>query len=208
MRKRSAREPPTAGVDVAVEDQHDVQVTLLGEVARTYLDLRGFQRQIVVTRANLAAQEETVRLTRARFTAGISNELDLARAEALATATESDIPLLQARVRADMHALSVLLGEEPGPLARELEGLTDLPTLPDDGRDRTAGRPPAAASRRAARRARARARDRGTGRRPRRCTRGSALGGSIGQQSSSFSSLFERPEQCVVGGGGDDRAAS
>jgi NodT family efflux transporter outer membrane factor (OMF) lipoprotein len=190
MRER-AIEAADANVDVTIEDQRDVQITLLGEVARTYLDLRGFQRQIVVTRANLEAQEETVRLTRARFDAGISNDLDLARAEALATATGADIPLLQARVRADMHALSVLLGEEPGPLARELEGLTDLPTLPTTivtglPADLLRRRPDVRRAERELARATAE-----TGQATAALYPSFALVGSIGQQSSSFSSLFD-----------------
>jgi outer membrane protein TolC len=37
-------EAAQAGVDTAVEDRRAVLVTLLGDVAKNYIDLRGFQR--------------------------------------------------------------------------------------------------------------------------------------------------------------------
>jgi NodT family efflux transporter outer membrane factor (OMF) lipoprotein len=129
-RRERALEAADAEVDAAVENVHDAQVTLLGEVARNYVEIRGLQRQIALTQQNLTAQQDTAQLTQVRLGAGLSTELDLARAQALAASTQADIPALEGRVRAAMHALSVLLGEAPGNLARELESATDLPAPP------------------------------------------------------------------------------
>jgi outer membrane protein, multidrug efflux system len=200
MRER-ALEAADANIDVQVENSRDVQVTLLGEVARNYLDMRGFQRQIVLTRQNLSAQEDTAQLTRVRFGAGLSTDLDVARAEALASSTAADVPLLEARVRADMHALSVLLGEEPGQLARELETLTDLPTLP---KTIAAGMPADLLRRRPdvrrAERELARATAE-TGQANAALYPTFALTGSIGQQSNNFASLFDAESNAWSVGG-------
>ncbi len=126
-----ALEAADADVDAAVENVHDAQVSLLGEVARNYVQVRGLQRQIALTQQNLTAQQDTAHLTQVRFGAGLSTDLDVARAQALAASTQADIPALEGRVRQLMHALSVLLGEAPGPLARELEAPTELPTPPE-----------------------------------------------------------------------------
>jgi outer membrane protein TolC len=56
------REVEAANADIAaaVEDQRDVLVTLLGDVARSYVELRGFQRQVAIAQENLRAQRETL----------------------------------------------------------------------------------------------------------------------------------------------------
>ncbi len=47
---RRSVEAADATIEATVEDRRDVLVTLLGEVARNYIDLRGFQRQLAVAR--------------------------------------------------------------------------------------------------------------------------------------------------------------
>jgi NodT family efflux transporter outer membrane factor (OMF) lipoprotein len=120
-RRDRAVEAADAAVDAAIESRRDALVTLLGEVARNYVELRGVQRQIALTRQNLASQRETAELTRIRSGAGLAGELDVARSEAQAATTASQIPALETRVRAAIHRLGVLLGTTPGALARELE---------------------------------------------------------------------------------------
>src|SRR5262245_38493998 len=61
-RVRRSVEAADATVEATVEDRRDVLVTLLGEVARNYIDLRGFQRQLGVARDNLKRQADPVDL--------------------------------------------------------------------------------------------------------------------------------------------------
>ena len=117
---RRSVEAANADIQASVEDRRDVIVTLLGDVARNYIELRGRQRQLAITRANLVSQQETLDLTRARFNAGLVGELDVARAQALVATTSSQVPALEALVRQSIHRLGVLLGSEPSALASEL----------------------------------------------------------------------------------------
>jgi outer membrane protein, multidrug efflux system len=55
-----------ANVHAEEEDRHDVLVVLLGEVARSYADLRGFQLRLDIAEKNIQTQEDTVHLTQAR----------------------------------------------------------------------------------------------------------------------------------------------
>jgi outer membrane protein TolC len=71
------RRPPigrsrNADISSAQEDIRDVLVTLTSEVALNYLDLRGFQRQIVIAQQNLATQLDTAGLVQRRREAGSS----------------------------------------------------------------------------------------------------------------------------------------
>lgn len=113
-----------------VENRRDVLVTLLSEVARNYIELRSFQRQVAIARANLEAQQETLDLTRIRFDAGLVSDLDVARAEAQVQTTASQIPTFETSIQQSIHLLSVLLGQEPNALLAELRPEKPIPPTP------------------------------------------------------------------------------
>jgi len=123
-------EAAQAGVDAAVEDRRAVLVTLLGDVAKNYIDLRGLQRRLAVAQANLRAQQETARLTKIRFDAGLANDLDAAQAEGLAQQTAAQIPALESALKQTAYRLDLLLGRQPGALATELTLDAPIPALP------------------------------------------------------------------------------
>jgi multidrug efflux system outer membrane protein len=129
---RRAVEAANADIAAAVEDQRDVLVTLLAEVARNYVDLRGFQRQIAVARENLQAQQQTLELTRNRLRGGVSTELDVAQAQAQVATTASQIPTLEAGARQAIHRLGVLAGAHPMTLAAELSPPKAIPQPPPE----------------------------------------------------------------------------
>jgi multidrug efflux system outer membrane protein len=120
-------EAAESDIQVAVEDQRDVLVTLAGEVAFNYIELRSFQQEIVITQNNLEAQQRTATLTRKRFDAGLVSALDVAKADALVGNTSSQIPILQTSAQQAIYNLSVLLGCEPGFLLEELSPISAIP---------------------------------------------------------------------------------
>ncbi len=105
-------------------------VSVLAEIARNYVELRGAQRQLELTRSNFALQQDTRDLTARRFEAGFATDLDVARAESLVASTSAQLPLLEARSRALGHTLEVLLGEPPGALDAELAASAPIPRAP------------------------------------------------------------------------------
>ncbi|HEX5397568.1 MAG TPA: TolC family protein, partial [Verrucomicrobiae bacterium] len=68
--KRRAVEAAKAQVAAAQFGERDVLITLLGEVARNYVEARGFQRRLEIARENIRAQEQTLAITQNRFTNG------------------------------------------------------------------------------------------------------------------------------------------
>ncbi len=120
----------TAEVVVAEESQRDVMVTVVAEVARNYIALRGFQRQLAVTRSNIDTQRDTRHLTAVRAKAGLATDLDVARAEAQLASTEAAVPELEALVTNTSHRLDILLGRTPGALLAELEKTQPIPAAP------------------------------------------------------------------------------
>ena len=127
---RRGVEAANADIVVAIEDRRDVLVTLLSEIALDYMDLRGFQRQIVIAQRNLETERRSLDLTRRRFAGGLVSGLDVANAEAEVASNESRIPLLEQNVQQVIYALSVLLGREPTALLNELTAESPIPTTP------------------------------------------------------------------------------
>jgi outer membrane protein, multidrug efflux system len=127
-------EAANASVQADIEDRRDVLVTLLGDVARNYIDLRGAQRDLTITRNNETSQQQTLNLTRERFRAGIASDLDVAQAEAQVATTAANIPTLEAQIRQEIHAISVLTGKDPEALSAMLtppkDLLVKLPAVP------------------------------------------------------------------------------
>jgi outer membrane protein, multidrug efflux system len=118
--------------EASINDRNDVLLTLLGEVASGYIDLRSYQTQLEVTENNLAAQTGTLKLTRARYEGGLASDLDVAQQEAQVAATASKIPTLETSCRQSIHSLGTLLGEQPDALSEELSSPAPIPIAPPE----------------------------------------------------------------------------
>jgi NodT family efflux transporter outer membrane factor (OMF) lipoprotein len=124
-RIRRSVESADAVLDATLEDYRDVLVLLQSRVAGLYVDVRTTQKQIILTERNVDLQKATLKLTRDRFDAGLSADLDVRRAELNLARTESTLPTLYANLGRVLNALSVLLGEMPGSLENEI-GVSDV----------------------------------------------------------------------------------
>jgi NodT family efflux transporter outer membrane factor (OMF) lipoprotein len=131
-RIRRGLQAATADVDAAGEARREVLVSVLGELGRSYAELRGFQLRLEITQRNIAIQQDTLDLTKARMTAGLATELDVARALAQLETTRSAVPTLQSGIEISIHRLSVLLGQEPGALRAELLPGAPVPVTPPE----------------------------------------------------------------------------
>jgi multidrug efflux pump len=129
-RVRRSLEAVAADVEAQEAARREVIVTLLAEVARNYLELRGAQNQLEVARRNAENQRETFNLTIAVLEGGRGTELDTSRAQAQLTSTLATIPPLEARIKGAIYRLSVLTGQQPTALERELSETLPMPELP------------------------------------------------------------------------------
>ena len=129
-RLRRGLETANAERDAADEGLRDAQVSLVAEVALAYVDLRSFQERLRVAEATLASQTETFDLTNWRAEAGLTTVLDVEQARASLAITASTIPNLRTALTADMNALAVLAGEQPGTLDESLSPPQPIPVTP------------------------------------------------------------------------------
>jgi NodT family efflux transporter outer membrane factor (OMF) lipoprotein len=129
---RRAVEAGKAEVAVAEFNRRNVLVTLLGEVARNYVETRGSQRRLDIANNNLKTQQEALAITQERFKSGLTSDLDVQQAATLLAATRSFIPILETSVQASIHRLDVLLGQQPGTLNTELSQQAPIPGIPPE----------------------------------------------------------------------------
>jgi NodT family efflux transporter outer membrane factor (OMF) lipoprotein len=120
-----------ADAEATANDLAAVQVAIVGDVARSYFELRGLQERLRVARENATNQQETLRLVQARFDAGRDTEFDTSRARAQLEATLANVPAFEAQVAVTEHRIAVLTGRTPDALIAQLDVAAPLPALPD-----------------------------------------------------------------------------
>jgi NodT family efflux transporter outer membrane factor (OMF) lipoprotein len=123
-------EAASADYESWIENRRAVLVTLLGDVARNYVGVRGSQFLIAILRQNAATARGTAEITQARLAAGVATSLDVARAEALLASAEAALPPVEATLKQTIHRLSVLLGLPPESLVAELSADAPIPAAP------------------------------------------------------------------------------
>src|SRR6266851_1653761 len=107
-------------------------VTLLGDVATTYIGIRTLQTQIQIARENVVKQKKALAIAEAKFHGGTATKLDVYQAENVLSATEATIPQLTIQLKNGLNALRVLLGMAPEPLDDLLGRSIQIPVPPTD----------------------------------------------------------------------------
>ena len=120
-RVRRSVEAANASVQVSVEDQRAVLVSVLADVAQSYVELRGAQSRLRTAKENLATVEELLDLTRRRRAAGLTTHIDVSNAIAQSAVTQAQLPAFELEITQSINQLSRLLALEPEALREELE---------------------------------------------------------------------------------------
>ncbi len=129
---RGALAASEADAQAAETSLAQTQVSLAAEVAVNFINLRGLQTRLAIARSNLAAQTETLQITRWRAQAGLASSLELEQAIAASEQTAAQIPALQSSISQTLHALAVLTGQAPGALQTSLTQAGPIPQAPPD----------------------------------------------------------------------------
>ena len=112
-RTRRAVQSAEATVQAAQDDAQGVRVSVAAEVARSYLTLRGTQRELAAREASVKTLQQTADLVSRRFDVGDAAQADVDAAQARLAAAGAAVPAIQARLRAAALGLGVLLGAPP-----------------------------------------------------------------------------------------------
>jgi multidrug efflux system outer membrane protein len=109
--------------------QRAVLISVVSTVANAYFQLRELDLELEIARRTLASREESLRLTRIQEEGGVVSLLDVRQAEQLVFTAAETITDAERRIEQQENVLSILLGQNPGPIPRGL-ALTDQPQPP------------------------------------------------------------------------------
>jgi multidrug efflux system outer membrane protein len=119
--------------------QHSVQISLVSQVATTYLALAADRERLQLAKETLANQQELYKLTKSRFEGGVTSSLAVHQAQTTVDAARVDIARYTTLVAQDENALSLVVGSTvppdllPQSLSETLTFLKDIsPGLPSD----------------------------------------------------------------------------
>jgi len=110
----------------------NVTITLVSDVASFYLLLRDLDERLSIAQRTAASRRESLRIIQARFDKGTVPELDVNQAQIELAIAEVAIAAFERQVVQTENTLAILLGRNPGPVARglRLEEQTFPPVVP------------------------------------------------------------------------------
>ena len=129
-RVRRSVESADATLEASTEARRSQLLSSIAEVARDYVQLRGTQSTLQITRDNLASAQESAMLTGERFKGGLATDLDVANAQQQVEATAANIPQLEQQEAQSINAIGLLLGMPPAALRAELSPRKPVPPVP------------------------------------------------------------------------------
>jgi multidrug efflux system outer membrane protein len=129
-RYRRATEAARAQLVASAWGRRAVQATLVSQVATAYFGLRALDLELDISQRTLASRRESLRLTQVREQGGATSLVDVRQAEQLVYGATGEIATLQREIEQQENFISVLVGGNPGPVARGL-ALTDEPHAPE-----------------------------------------------------------------------------
>lgn len=133
-RYRRGSEAARAELLAQEEFRRAVVLTLLGDVARAYFELRCLDLEKEIAQNTTAVRRRSLNLTQQRLKGGVVSLLDVRQAEAELAISAAEIPRLEREIAMKENQISLLLGENPHsiPRGKTLTQQSIPPTLPVD----------------------------------------------------------------------------
>ena len=130
-RIRRETEAARANLLATEEARRGVTLTLISSVIATYVTLLDFDAQLRVAIATADGRKKSVELFEMRLAAGWISEFEMSQVRAEYESALAQIPGIKLAIATQEHALSVLVGRNPGPIVRQGEPDQLLsPTVP------------------------------------------------------------------------------
>ena len=129
---RRATEAARANVLASEWGRRAVISTLVANVADAYFELRALDLELEISQQTLSSRQDSLKLTQALEQNGSVSLVDVRQGEQLVYTASAIIPSLERQIQQQENLISVLLGRNPGPIARglKLEDEPHPPTVP------------------------------------------------------------------------------
>jgi len=128
-RLRQETKAARAELRASEEDRKAVMTTVVSDVAAGYFSLLELDNELDIDKRTLATREDSLRLIKLRQQGGIATLLDVRQAEELVYQATQTIPATEAKIEQTENQISLLLGNNPGPIQRG-QSLTEQQELP------------------------------------------------------------------------------
>ena len=125
-RYRRATEAARANLLASEWARREIITELVANVSAAYLRLRALDLQLEISRRTLSTRQDSLRLTQLLANGGATSLLDVRQAEQLVYTAGSQIPSLERQIEQQENLISILLGNNPGPIPRG-RSLTEQP---------------------------------------------------------------------------------
>jgi outer membrane protein, multidrug efflux system len=131
-RLRRASESARASLLASQQGRGTVVLTVVTTVASGYIQLRALDRRLEIAQHTSQSLGEAARLQRVRFDEGAIPESDYRQAESQYQEAAARVPELERQIAQQENFISVLLGRNPGSIARgrDIDALL-FPAVPD-----------------------------------------------------------------------------
>jgi len=127
---RRGIESADAAYLASIANYDTVLVTLLSDVASTYIGIRTVEKQLELANANIVRQRKALSIAQARFKDGATTRLDVYQAQNVLGSTLATVPQLRIQREEGIDVLRVLLGMAPQSLDGILSKTAGIPLAP------------------------------------------------------------------------------
>ncbi|TBR40766.1 efflux transporter outer membrane subunit [Dyella terrae] len=93
-------------------------VSLEASVASAYITLRDLDQRLVIAQATVATRLDALNLFQERFAGGVVSQVQLSQAESEYAVAQTSESAIAQQIAQQENAISLLLGENPGPIPR------------------------------------------------------------------------------------------
>ncbi len=128
---RRQTESARASLLATEEGRRATILSLVASVASAYINLRDLDQQLAIAKATTESRAGSVAVFQARFSGGDVSQMELAQSQSEYEASLATIPQIETQIAHQEDALSVLLGQNPGPILRGRELMElEVPPVP------------------------------------------------------------------------------
>lgn len=128
-RLRRLKEAAQADLQAQAEECYGVFLSLLATTAESYIQLRGAQQQLIMVEALQNKARALYAIAVDKKTHGLTDQRALDRAQKICLGYEAQARPLRAAIQNYIHALSLLVSEEPGALTDLLKAPGEIPYM-------------------------------------------------------------------------------
>ncbi|MBI5274317.1 MAG: efflux transporter outer membrane subunit [Chlamydiales bacterium] len=126
---RRTVEAASAMIGSAIERKNDVMISVMAEIARNYMEVRGYQQQSLLVKENIQLLEQKAIIIQKQLETGYISQINYENIGADLANERALLPDIESQIYRGIYTLSILTGAVPETLVEELLPFKELPTI-------------------------------------------------------------------------------